>query len=40
MRELEEHLQATDGHLAGLLENGGLLREEVTPEEIAEVVSK
>ena len=40
LRELAENLQIKEGRLAGLLENGGLLREEVTPEEIAEVVSK
>ena len=40
LRELAENLQIKEDRLAGLLENGGLLREEVTPEEIAEVVSK
>ena len=40
LRELEEALQTRERKLAELHEDGGLLREEVTTEEIAEVVSK
>ena len=41
LRELEDALQTRERRLAGLHEEGGgLLREEVTTEEIAEVVSK
>jgi len=40
IRELEEGLASREGKLAELHAGGGLLREEVTAEEIAEVVSK
>ncbi len=40
LRELEDALQTREQKLAELHEDGGLLREEVTTEEIAEVVSK
>ena len=40
LREREDALQTREQKLADLHENGGLLREEVTTEEIAEVVSK
>ncbi len=40
LRELEDTLRSREQQLDELHKNGGLLREEVTPEEIAEVVSK
>ena len=39
MRELEQQLEEKEKQLAELQKEGALLREEVTPEEIAEVVS-
>ncbi len=39
MRELEQQLEEKEKQLAELQREGALLREEVTPEEIAEVVS-
>ena len=38
--ELEKKVQAAQARLAGFQKGGAMLREEVTPEEIAEVVSK